>query len=377
MLEVFLVFLRLGLTSFGGPVAHLAYFRQKFVDELRWVSAQDYGALLALCQFLPGPASSQAGFSIGLLRAGWRGGLAAWVGFTLPSAVIMACIAAFAAVPGPVNAVLHGLQLAAVAVVAQAVWVMFRGFCPGFVTRALAVGAMVAVICIPGSWGQIFVIVAGAVAGRILLPPAAAVAMGDDFRAVSRRAGLVCLVAFFGLLGLAFLPVNGLAGLGAAFYRSGALVFGGGHVVLPLLRDAVVGPGWLSPKLFLAGYGAAQAMPGPLFTVASFLGFAVAGPVGAVIAILGIFLPGLLIVAGALPFWQSLRARPGLASALQGVNAAVVGLLAAAWLGLVRYGAIQSAWDVPVVMAASAVLLAGRAKPLTVVAACAVLGLVF
>jgi chromate transporter len=377
VLEVFLVFLRLGLTSFGGPVAHLAYFRQKFVDELRWVSAEDYGALLALCQFLPGPASSQAGFSIGLLRAGWRGGLAAWVGFTLPSAVIMACIAAFAAVSGPVHALLHGLQLAAVAVVAQAVWVMFRGFCPAFWTRALAVGAMMAVFCVPGSWGQIFVIVAGGVVGRILLPAPAEVVGSDNFRAVSRPAGLVCLGAFFGLLALAFLPLHGLAALAAAFYRSGALVFGGGHVVLPLLRDAVVGPGWLSPKLFLAGYGAAQAMPGPLFTVASFLGFAMAGPIGAAMAILGIFLPGLLIVAGALPFWHSLRARPALASALQGVNAAVVGLLAAAWLGLIRYGAIQSAWDVPVVLVASILLLAGRAKPLTVVAACAVLGLVF
>jgi chromate transporter len=377
MFDVFWVFLRLGLTSFGGPVAHLAYFRQKFVDELRWVSAQDYGALLALCQFLPGPASSQAGFSIGLLRAGWRGGLAAWVGFTLPSAVIMACIAAFAGVSGPVHAVLHGLQLAAVAVVAQAVWVMFRGFCPAFWSRALAAAAMMVVFCVPGSWGQIFVILAGAVAGRFLVRAPVLAVADENFRAVSRRAGLVCLAAFFGLLGLAFLPVNGLAGLGAAFYRSGALVFGGGHVVLPLLRDAVVGPGWLSPKLFLAGYGAAQAMPGPLFTVASFLGFAVAGPIGAAVAIIGIFLPGLLIVAGALPFWQSLRARPGLASALQGVNAAVVGLLAAAWLGLIRYGAIQNFWDVPVVVVASAVLLAGRAKPLTVVAACAVLGLVF
>jgi chromate transporter len=376
LFDVFRVFLRLGLTSFGGPVAHLAYFRKAFVEELGWLSAEDYGALLALCQFLPGPASSQAGFCIGLLRAGWRGGLAAWVGFTLPSALLMAGIAAFAAGSVPVHALLHGLQLAAVAVVAQAVWTMGRGFCPDWVRRFFAVAAVVLVFLLPGTVGQMAVLVAGGLAGRILLKAPASVAVGEDFKAVSRPVGLVCLGAFLALLAVAFLPLHGLAGLGAAFYRSGALVFGGGHVVLPLLRDAVVVPGWVGSKMFLSGYGAAQAMPGPLFTVASFLGFAAAGPAGAVVAIVAIFLPGLLVVAGGLPFWQSLRARPGLATALMGVNAAVVGLLAAAWLMLLRYGAVQSWWDVPVVVVATAVLLAGRAKPLMVVGVCAVLGLV-
>jgi chromate transporter len=382
--EIFVTFLRLGLTSFGGPIAHLGYFRRAFVEELGWLSEADYAGILGLCQFLPGPASSQTGFCIGLLRGGWRGGLAAWAGFTLPSALAMFLLATGA---GAFNRswlgrdVLHGLQLAAVAIVAQAVVAMARSLCPDRARRALAILALFVVAIVPGTFGQILVLVIGGLVGRGFLAAPAVVA-GETAIAMSRRDGVVCIAAFFGLLAFALLVRgHGAVALFDAFYRAGALVFGGGHVVLPLLHDAVVTPGWVSPQNFLTGYGAAQAMPGPLFTVAAYLGaVAAAGPggvAGAAIALVAIFLPGLLLVAGVLPFWHELRRNVRVAAAVQGLNAAVVGLLGYALLNLVTLGAMRGLADVAIVIAAYLALTLRKTPPVLVVAGCVAGAVVF
>lgn len=389
--EVFRTFFVLGITSFGGPIAHLGYFRKEFVEKRGWMNAEEYGALLALCQFLPGPASSQTGFCIGLNRAGFLGGLAAWVGFTLPSAVAMTALAHYASVFQSntlARGVLHGLQLAAVAVVAQAVWLMAQSLCPDTPRRALALLATAVLTMLPDTGGQVLILVIGGVIGWLALDDSGLVRHREQRRLAREMEdakrelrlhfpSLFCL-ALFGLLLLAsfLVPGSGPWGLAGAFYRTGALVFGGGHVVLPLLRDAVVVPGWVSPQLFLAGYGAAQAMPGPLFTVASFLGAITAGYQGAAIATAAIFLPGLLIVAGALPYWQQLRTRPHIAAVMKGLNAAVVGLLGAAFVNLLTLSTIQSPWDLPVAAGALMLLTAGRAKPILVVAFCAAAGAV-
>ncbi|HMN71896.1 MAG TPA: chromate efflux transporter [Rhodoblastus sp.] len=379
--EVLAAFLKLGLTSFGGPVAHLGYFRSEFVDRRRWLDEAEYAEIVALSQFLPGPASSQTGFAVGLARAGWRGGLAAWIGFTLPSALAMLLFAFGAGSLADSSwgaGLLHGLKLAAVAVVAQAVLGMARSLCPDRTRAALAVAALAIVTLQPGSLGQIAAIaLAGALgafacAGAASAPPAAA-------HPHARRAGLACLAVFFILLALAFLPWGATAaGLFAAFYRSGALVFGGGHVVLPLLRDAVVATGWTTDSAFLAGYGAAQAVPGPLFTFAAYLG-AVASPApgvaGAAIALVAIFLPGLLAFSGALPFWRALRAAPRAQGAMAGINAAVVGLLGSALYDPVWTSAVATRADFAIAAAAFVALVAGRIPPLPVVAACAAAGL--
>ncbi len=384
-LEVFRAFLVLGLTAFGGPVAHLGYFRREFVEKHAWLAPEDYAGLLALCQFLPGPASSQMGFCIGLKRAGWQGGLAAWLGFTLPSAVLMALLAhwigVFQVTPAARGAI-HGLELAAIAVVAQAVWRMARTLCPDTPRRALAVLAVALLMLLPSTEGQILVLLVGALIGRLTLTP--------NHRAPPRPtrspplphgAALTCLSLFVILLVLAFAaPPNGAAALFAAFYRAGALVFGGGHVVLPLLRDAVVVPGWVAPQIFLAGYGAAQALPGPLFTVAAFLGAistaSPAGILGACIATVAIFLPGLLLVTGTLPYWQKLQHRPGIAAMVMGMNAAVVGLLGAAFINLLGLRMLHSVWDIAITFAALALLTLGRARPILVVMFCAAAGAV-
>lgn len=386
-LEVLRVSLVLGLTSFGGPVAHFGYFRKEFVEKRGWLSADDYAGLLALCQFLPGPASSQTGFCIGLRRAGFWGGLAAWVGFTLPSALLMLALAhwiiPFQSV-AMARGALHGLQLAAVAVVAQAVWVMARSLCPDTPRRALALLAAAILGLQPDTFGQILVLVIGAVIGRLALSQGGPAKPAPSVAGISVKTNCIafaCMTVFLLLLALAFLgPDGGALGLFGAFYRAGALVFGGGHVVLPLLRDAVVVPGWISPQLFLAGYGAAQAVPGPLFTVAAFLG-AVAGSGpggawGAAIATVAIFLPGLLVVAATQPYWQILRTRPNLAAVMMGVNAAVVGLLGAAFINLLTLSTVQGFWDLPVAGAALLLLTAGHARPLLVVLFCAAAGAV-
>jgi chromate transporter len=382
-LEVFKTFLVLGLTSFGGPVAHLGYFRRAFVAEKKWLDEAEYAGIVGLCQFLPGPASSQTGFCIGLQRAGWLGGLAAWVGFTLPSALIMFGFAAYGGLfahSAWAGHALHGLQLAAVAVVAQAVWVMAKGLCPDWPRRALALLALGVMVAAPGSAGQMVVLLGGAAAGLVLCKPPAATANEPD-KILSRRAGAVCLVLFFVLLAVAFIPFAAhLPALAAAFYRTGALVFGGGHVVLPLLHDAIVAPGWVPAPQFLAGYGLAQAMPGPLFTVAAFLGavsFGGSGVAGAAAALAGIFLPGLLLAAGVLPFWHQLRRNAGLAAALMGVNAAVVGLLGYALLSLVFAGTIGHWFDAVIALAALLALILLRAPPILVVAGCAAAAMVF
>ena len=340
-LEVLLVFLRLGLTSFGGPVAHLGYFRAEFVERRHWLDEAAYADIVALCQFLPGPASSQTGISIGILRAGLPGALCAWLGFTAPSALAMILfgygVTAFRNLAD--SAWLHGLKIVAVAVVAQAVWGMAKSLCPDRERATIAVSAAMLVLAIPSAPGQIGAIAAGGLIGWALLRN------GPQAREQASLAihfphawSVAALVSFFALLiGLpviaAAVPSHTLA-LIDSFYRSGSLVFGGGHVVLPLLQAAVVPPGWVTNDAFLAGYGAAQAVPGPLFTFAAYLG-AVMGPppagwLGGVICLVAIFLPSFLLLIGVLPFWDRLRRRSGVRSALRGVNAAVVGLLLAA-----------------------------------------------
>lgn len=369
--EVLGAFLRLGVTSFGGPVAHIGYFRTEFVERRRWISAEAFGQLVALCQFLPGPASSQTGFALGLMRAGWLGGLAAWAGFTLPSALLMVLFAWLS--PGLTRSVagaglLHGLRLVAVAIVAQAVWGMARTLCPDRPRAGIALGALIVCSLAHGAFAQIGAIALGAAAGLWLHLPGGKPGGNDAHIVIGPRLAAACLVAF-GVLLLA--P----PGLFAAFYRSGALVFGGGHVVLPLLQDAVVLPGWVTEARFLDGYGAAQAMPGPLFTFAPFLGFAAAGLGGAILALAAIFLPGLLILCGVLPFWTGLSRRPAAQSAMAGINAAVVGLLAAALYSPVWTGGIAGPADFAIAAASFLLLTVWAVAPWVVVLLNGTLGL--
>jgi len=373
-LEVLLVFLKLGLTSFGGPVAHLGYFRREFVVRRAWLDDRAYADLVALCQFLPGPASSQTGFAVGLMRAGYLGGLAAWVGFTLPSAVAMTLFAyGESALKGPVgDGLLHGLKLVAVAIVAQAVMGMAQALCPDRPRATIAVLSLILTALAPVAWAQIAVILLGAFAGVLVCRQQADVVVDAAEARVSRRMGIVFAALYVALLALSFAPVGTSAvALAAAFYRSGALVFGGGHVVLPLLHAAVVDPGWVYESSFMAGYGAAQAVPGPLFTFAAYLG-AVASPqpggvVGAALALVAIFAPGLLLLMAALVFWQDLRARSNARAAMAGVNAAVVGLLASALYDPVWTSAVRGRTDFAVAAAAFVALIVWRAPPLLVV----------
>ncbi|STB71563.1 chromate efflux transporter [Chromobacterium violaceum] len=379
--RILLVFLKLGLTSFGGPVAHLGYFRAEFVERRRWLPERDYADLVALCQFLPGPASSQVGMGLGLARGGLPGALAAWLGFTLPSALIMLALAA--GLSGQAQAIppglLHGLKLAAVAVVAQAVWSMARQLCPDRPRLTLMAAACCLALLIHAPWLPLAVIALAGVAGRCCLPAAAAPPIAaDSALPPSRRRGALWLALFFALLaGLpllaAIVPGRGLA-MFDAFYRSGALVFGGGHVVLPLLENAAVASGWVEKDAFLAGYGAAQALPGPLFAFAAFLGAAGGGWLDGALALAAIFLPGFLLLAGALPFWRRLRAAPGAQSALAGVNAAVVGLLLAAFYHLVWTETVRAPADFAAALLALLALAAWRLPPWLVVGLCAAAG---
>ncbi len=362
--EVLRAFTRLGLTSFGGPVAHIGYFRAEFVQRRRWLDDRAFSDLVALCQFLPGPASSQTGFALGLMRAGFPGALAAWFGFTLPSAaalVLFAYGAGGIAASAQGQGVLHGLKLVAVAVVAQAVWGMARTLCPDRPRAAIGTFAAGLLLLAPGPAAQLGAIVSGGLAG-LALPAAAALPAVPLGLSVRRGVAMACL-ALYAVLLVAPLPV-----LFAAFYRSGALVFGGGHVVLPLLRDAVVGRGLLSDGAFLAGYGAAQAVPGPLFTFAAYLGAVAAGLPGAVVALLAIFLPGMLVLLGTLPFWDALRAHPRAQAAMRGINAAVVGILGAALYTPVWTGAVLRPADLAGALVGFVLLTVWRAPPLLVVA---------
>ena len=375
--EVLRVFLKLGLSSFGGPIAHIGYFREEFVVRRRWLDEQAFVDLVALCQFLPGPASSQTGFSIGLIRAGYAGALAAWTGFTLPSAIVMVLFAYGAgAIGGSLGTgLLHGLKLVAVAIVAQAVWGMARTLCPDRQRASIAALSALLILFSTSSIAQIGAIALGGVLGLWLCRGAPPPAEGQIRIPVSRRAGLVALTAFFVLL--AGLPIaqhlthsSGVA-LFDAFYRSGALVFGGGHVVLPLLREAFVAPGWVSDDVFLAGYGAAQAVPGPLFTFAAYLGFVVTpsphGLPGAALGLFGIFLPGMLILVGALPFWDKFRKRESAQAVMRGVNAAVVGLLGAALYNPLWTTSVKTPGDFGIALVGFVLLTAWRAPPLVVV----------
>ncbi|MBN8959630.1 MAG: chromate efflux transporter [Rhizobiales bacterium] len=382
--EVLRAFLKLGLTSFGGPIAHIGYFRNEFVLRRKWIDEHAYADLVGLCQFLPGPASSQVGFSIGLMRAGYPGALAAWIGFTLPSAAALVLFAYGAgALSGPIgDGLLHGLKLTAVAIVAQAVWGMARNLCPDRERASIAVVAALILLLSTSSIAQIGAIAIGAVAGLWLCRSDAPAPSGHVKMPVSRTAGVVALICFLVLLpGLPVLrEVTGSSGVALfdAFYRSGALVFGGGHVVLPLLREAFVSPGWLSDNAFLAGYGAAQAVPGPLFSFAAYLGTVVTpnphGIAGACLGLVGIFLPGMLVLIGVLPFWDSFRTRASAQAMMRGVNAAVVGLLGAALYDPVWTSTVHTSADFGVALVGFVLLTAWRAPPWIVVVLSAAAG---
>lgn len=375
--EILLTFLRLGCTSFGGPVAHLGFYRAELVQRRRWLDEATFADIVALCQFLPGPASSQTAVAIGMLRAGLPGGLAAWLGFTLPSAVLMVGFAVGAALVGdPAQAPwLHGLKIVAVAVVAQAVWGMGRTLCPDRLRASMAVGAAIVALAVPSAAGQVGAIAVGAAIGWLALP-APAVAPGGALHFGVRRPTAVAALALFLVL-LAGLPLLAAAtgdhalALLDRFYRAGALVFGGGHVVLPLLQQAVVPPGWIAPDAFLAGYGAAQALPGPLFAFAAYLGAAMqpapSGLASALLCLLAIYLPSLLLLVGVLPFWDGLRRRTAVQSALRGVNATVVGLLLAALYTPVWTSAITGPGDFAIALAAFLALVFWRLPPWLVV----------
>lgn len=374
---------RLGLTSFGGPVAHLGYFRDEYVVRRKWVDEHTYGDLVALCQFLPGPASSQVGIALGIIRAGLLGGVAAWLGFTLPSALALLAFAYGVASFGVENAGwLHGLKVAAVAVVAQAVWGMGRSLAPDPKRATIAVLSAIVALASPLAATQVLIIVVAGLVGWRAFRAMDTLPSLTVRAPVSRRMGIIAVALFFGLLlGLPLLrqltPSQGIA-LFDSFFRVGSLVFGGGHVVLPLIRAEVVPPGWVTDEQFLAGYGAAQAVPGPLFTFSAYLGAAMEpepnGWAGGALALIAIFLPSFLLIVGALPFWEAMRARSGFRAALMGINAAVVGLLLAALYHPVWTSAIETPADFSLGLAAFGMLAFWRAPPWVVVVFSAVGG---
>lgn len=387
-MEIFAAFLRLGSASFGGPVAHLGFFHEEFVVRRRWLDEEAYVDIVALSQFLPGPASSQVGFAIGLVRGGLPGAIAAWLGFTLPSAVAMIAFAYGLSALGDLSSTgwLHGLKVAAAAVVARAVWSMAESLCPDRTRATIAVLATIGVLVWAAPLSPLLVIIAGGAVGWYLyrkepLPRA----VGHLPLTRSRRGALVCLGIFFLLLcGLPILraiyPESALSSF-ESFYHTGALVFGGGHVVLPLLQASVVAPGWVSNDNFLAGYGAAQALPGPLFTFSAYLGTIMHGPanrwLGGLWCLVAIFLPSALLVLGTLPFWEDLRRKPWAQSALKGANAAVVGLLVAALYQPVWTTGIHNSREFALGLAAFAALLFWKCSPWLVVLLSAVGGYLF
>jgi len=376
---VFLIFLRLGLTSFGGPVAHLGFFREEFVTRRQWLSDRSYADLVALCQFLPGPASSQVGIALGFSRAGYRGAFAAWAGFTLPSALALIVFAIGLSSVGNSFSLgaLQGLKIVAVAVVAQAVWGMARSLCTDVKRVTIMMLATCSALLIPSVWSQVSVIILAGIAGIALFKPAQLAPHDPLPIKISRRTGAFWLALFTILLialplASAVFPNQTLA-MVDAFYRAGALVFGGGHVVLPLLQTEVVPTGWVDEEIFLAGYGATQAMPGPLFTFAAFLGASMtaspSGWAGGIIALIAIFVPSFLLVVGALPFWESLRQNLRTQAALGGINASVVGLLLAALYQPVWTSAILSAQDFALGVLALVALMFWKLPPWLVVIA--------
>ena len=381
---VFLIFLRLGLTSFGGPVAHLGYFRDEFVIRRKWLTENSYADLIALCQFLPGPASSQVGIAIGLSRAGYAGALAAWTGFTLPSAIVLMLFAIGISSYGDIVplGVLHGLKVAAVAVVAQAVWGMGKNLCTDIARISIMALAACFVLLVPSALAQVSVIAIAAIIGLLWFKPEKLMAHDPLPITVRRRTGLIWLFLFFSLLiGLPLLtalyPSQTLS-MVDTFFRAGSLVFGGGHVVLPLLQAEIVPAGWISNDTFLAGYGATQAVPGPLFTFAAFLGGSMnqapSGWLGGMICLIAIFAPSFLLVMGVLPFWESLRQNLRTRAALSGINAAVVGLLLAALYQPVWTSAIVEAKDFGLALVALIALMFWKFPAWLVVIGCGAAG---
>ncbi|MGG5152007.1 chromate efflux transporter [Alcaligenes aquatilis] len=376
-LEVFWAFLKLGLTSFGGPIAHLGYFRSEFVERRRWLDDRSYSDLVALCQFLPGPASSQVGMAIGLGRAGWLGLLAAWTGFTLPSAMVLILFAlSLAGFQGVAeSAWVHGLKIVAVAIVAQAVLGMARSLCPDRTRAALAILAALLSLLLPSAFGQVAAIVITGLLAWWRLDVIQTGAAQAHAYPVSRKVGIVALLLFAGLL--IALPVwaaatgSSTAQLLEGVYRSGALVFGGGHVVLPLLQASVVPSGVVSNADLMVGYGAAQAVPGPLFTFAAYIGAMAQGSLhgwlGGLVLLVVIFIPAVLILIGVLPFWQGLRHRAGMRTAMAGVNAGVVGILGVALYDPVWTSAIHSRADFALALLLFGLLTVGRVPPVVVV----------
>jgi chromate transporter len=381
--EVFVAFLKLGCTAFGGPIAHLGYFQSEFVVRRKWIDEEAYADLVALCQFLPGPASSQVGLALGWKRAGWAGALAAWVAFTAPSAILMVAFAYGVRIVGDLSHAgwVQGLKVAAVAVVAQAVWTMARKLCPDAPRATIAVASAIVLAIFTTSWMQLVVIAGGAIAGGLLGRWFSIEKSGPPPPPPHRGVyGHICLGLFFGLL--AALPwlarVWPVAPLRVfdGFYRSGALVLGGGHVVLPLLQQATVARGWLDPDTFLAGYGAAQALPGPLFAFSAYLGTVIApgGIVGALLALGAIYLPAVLVLFGTLPQWDRLRSFPQARVLLAGANAAVVGLLGAAFYSPIWTSTITDPKRLALMLAAYAALQFWRVPPWLIVGACAGFG---
>lgn len=383
--HIFLIFLRLGLTCFGGPVAHIGFFREEFVKRRAWLGDEAFADIVALCQFMPGPSSSQVGIALGLRQGGMPGAIAAWLGFTLPSAVLLCAFGLAMARYGQGigHGWLQGLQIVAVAVVAQALWSMTRTLCPDVPRVAIAAVATAAMLAFSTPLAQIAVLLGGAIAGwllrrRLPMPRAPAERLQSGTAAHSAVAWVLFVVLLFALPAAAALSQSYALHLFAGFFRVGSLVFGGGHVVLPLLESVVVPSGWVSADAFVAGYGAAQAAPGPLFTFAAFLGSVSsrepAGVAGATIAVVAIFLPSFLLVIGVLPWWERLRTMMGVRSALMGVNAAVVGLLAAAFYSPLWRSAIHSATDVAFAVVALVLLTVGRLPPWLVVLSAAAVG---
>ncbi|KRW90767.1 ChrA protein [Alicyclobacillus tengchongensis] len=385
ILEVLRVSTRLGLTSFGGPIAHLGYFHEEYVKRRKWLDEKSYADLVALCQFLPGPASSQVGIAIGIQRAGLLGGLIAWLGFTLPSAIALMI---FAFVLKSFNIQqsgwLHGLMIVAVAVVAQAVWGMATKLATGRVRGTIAILSAVITLLVPTSYVQVLIIIVSGIIGWRFFKTDATQEIQPMHIPVSRNAGIGFLISFFVLLiALPLLRLgihNQALAMFDSFYRAGALVFGGGHVVLPLLQRDVVPTGWMTNAQFLAGYGATQAVPGPLFTFSAYLGFVSKpypnGIVGGILALIAIFLPAFLLVAGALPFWNAIRSRPGFQSALAGINASVVGILIAALYNPVWTSAIKTSYDFCLAIVAFALLMIWKLPPWIVVIISAIGGIV-
>ncbi|MBM2805149.1 MAG: chromate transporter [Deltaproteobacteria bacterium] len=378
--EVVGVALRLGLTSFGGPIAHLGYFREEYVVRRKWLDEKSYADLVALCQFLPGPASSQVGMAIGIARAGLPGALAAWLGFTLPSAFLLVAFAFGVNAVGTAAAAgwLYGLKVVAVAVVAQAVWGMAKSLCPDRSRATLAIVAAIVTLSWPTAVGQLVSIVAAGIIGWSFLAPTTLGSQAHAQFPVSKRVGVIAWIIFFVLLlGLPVLrPLAQSHSLDVfdSFFRVGSLVFGGGHVVLPLLQTEVVGPGWITNEQFVAGYGATQAVPGPLFTFSAYLGAVMNGWSGALLTLVAIFLPSFLLVIGALPFWDILRANANFQSALSGINAAVVGLLLAALYKPVWTSAIHSPADFALGLVGFGLLMFWKWPPWTVVVLSAAAG---